>query len=188
MDQMKLETKNKTIFSDCRLYRYTLWRIWGVGSLPLIKLGDRKPDEAYVNFICLNPSTADETLDDPTVRRCIDYAKRWGYGALCVTNIFALRATDPEVMKAHAEPIGTSNIVVINQVAREADLVICAWGNHGMHLNRGEQVRRLLTKDGLSNKLHYLQLNHSSGEPAHPLYLKANLIPISLYNPLREWK
>lgn len=176
---MKLETKHKTIFSDCRLYRYTLWRIWGVGSLPLIKLGERKPDEAYVNFICLNPSTADETLDDPTVRRCIDYAKRWGYGAMCVTNIFALRATDPKVMKSHPEPVGMANIILIENVAKEADEIVCGWGDHGLHRERGDHVELMLRNAGLTSKLHALQLN-SSGQPSHPLYLKSSLVPLRL--------
>ena len=83
-------------FSDCRLYRYQLWRIWDEGR-------------PYLNVIGLNPSTADETRDDPTIRRCIDYAKRWNYGGLFMTNIFAFRATLPAVMKKQVEPVGSDN-------------------------------------------------------------------------------
>ncbi|WP_368188730.1 DUF1643 domain-containing protein [Aeromonas sp. R7-3] len=79
------------VFSPCRTYRYALSRVWAT-------------DKPYALFIGLNPSTADETLDDPTIRRCIDFAKRRGYGGLVMANLFAYRATDPEVMKRAAEP------------------------------------------------------------------------------------
>ena len=86
----------KTRFSPCRRYRYTLWRDWN----PLL------PDNVYAMFIGLNPSTADETNDDPTIRRCINFAKSWGCDSFCMTNIFAFRATDPKVMIAEPEPVG----------------------------------------------------------------------------------
>lgn len=85
-----------TIFSPCREYRYTLYREWA-------------PGDKVVMFIGLNPSTADEVNNDPTVRRCINYAKQWGYTGMYMTNIFAYRATDPNVMKAHPEPVGAEN-------------------------------------------------------------------------------
>ena len=75
------------VFSPCRTYRYALSRVWAA-------------DKPYALFIGLNPSTADETLDDPTIRRCIDFAKRWGYGGLVMANLFAYRATEPSEMKA----------------------------------------------------------------------------------------
>jgi len=81
----------RAAFSPCRTFRYSLWHQWGDDSL------------GYAMFIGLNPSTADETLDDPTVRRCINFARDWGYGALCMTNLFAFRSTDPSVMKAHPD-------------------------------------------------------------------------------------
>ena len=77
-------------------------------------------------FIGLNPSTADETIDDPTIRRCISFSKDWGYGALCMTNLFAFRATDPAVMKAHPEPVGEANDGTLVEFALSAGVVVAA--------------------------------------------------------------
>lgn len=122
-------------------------------------------------FIGLNPSTADETLDDPTIRRCIAFAKAWGYGGLCMANLFAFRATDPAVMKAHPAPIGPENDMKLTMLAVDAGIVIAAWGAHGTHLGRGERV-----KHALAAKLHYLRLT-KDGHPGHPLYLPKTLTP-----------
>ncbi|MFM2483259.1 DUF1643 domain-containing protein [Celerinatantimonas sp. YJH-8] len=150
--------KNTAQFSTCRKYRYALWRIWD----------EAKP---YVMFVCLNPSTADEQQDDPTVTRCIHYANRWGYGGVCMTNLFAYRATQPEIMESQEDPVGKDNDQWLVQLAREAGIVVAAWGNHGGHLQRSKQVVSLLPD------LYYLKLN-KSGEPAHPLYLSAQLTPL----------
>jgi hypothetical protein len=148
-------------FSTCRRWRTLLWRRWD----------DAKP---VANFLMLNPSTADERVLDPTCARARDYAERWGYGALLVTNVFAWRATDPRAMKAADDPVGRGNDRAILIAAREARLVVCAWGNHARHLERSLAVRRLLRGAGVA--LHVLRLN-GSGEPAHPLYLPARLRP-----------
>src|SRR5688572_21429898 len=128
-----MKTERRTIFSPCRKYRYTLWREWDMHN------------PSYCQFIGLNPSTADEVQDDPTVRRCIDFAKRWGFGALCMTNAFAWRDTDPEEMKKVPFPIaetgdspafpyyGNKNDYWIGSVAREASLIVAAWGKDGAH-------------------------------------------------------
>ncbi len=89
--------KRQTILSKCRTYRYVLWREWDMVNTE------------YAMFIGLNPSTADEIEDDPTIRRCVDYATRWGYGALCMTNLFAYRETDRELMQKHPSPVGADN-------------------------------------------------------------------------------
>jgi hypothetical protein len=141
-------------FSPCRRYRYTLWRRWDAG----------KP---YCQFVGLNPSTADETHDDPTVRRCIDFAKRWGYGALCMTNLFAFRATDPEVMKAAEEPVGLMNDAWLKDVAARAGVVVAAWGVHGDHLDRARRALPLL------GQVRCLGLT-KEGHPRHPLYVRAD--------------
>jgi hypothetical protein len=122
----------------------------------------------------LNPSTADERVLDPTCARARDFAERWGYGALLVTNVFAWRATDPDDMKAADDPVGDGNDRAILRAAQEAKLVVCAWGNHGVHRERSNAVRRLLRGAGVA--LHVLRLN-ANGEPAHPLYLPARLRP-----------
>lgn len=115
-------------FSRCRAYRYTLWRTWNTGLFTYAG----KPDR-YVNFICLNPSTADEVADDNTIRKCVKFAKTWGYPAMCVTNLFAYRSTDPEAMKLVAEPIGEDNDYFLENTAVNAALVIAAWSQHGSH-------------------------------------------------------
>lgn len=171
-------TEHKTIFSPCRQYRYTLWRDWSE-----LFCDDAK--DGFVQFIGLNPSTADEVQDDPTIRRCIGFAKVWGYGALCMTNLFAFRATDPNVMKASGAPVGEwsipagrrieKNNEMIIKIAKEAAIVVCAWGTHGKFMDRGADVLHMLKLNGIT-PLH-LGLT-SGGFPKHPLYLKKDLKPI----------
>jgi len=147
--------KNTAELSDCRKYRYALWRTWD----------DAK---ASVMFIGLNPSIADETIDDPTLIRCINYSKAWGYGGVCMANLFAFRATDPVQMKAAANPVGVENDKWLRKLAADAGLIVAAWGNDGSFLGRSKEVI------GLLPALHYLKMN-KTGEPAHPLYQRANL-------------
>ena len=163
--------KRETTFSYDRRYRYTLWREWGCDLFD----GDWvSRDRGFVQFIGLNPSTADETLDDPTIRRCIGFARSWGYGALCMTNLFAFRATQPYVMKAMQQCIGGDNTNQLMEVAEHAAIIICAWGRDGNHLGRQEQVVDALQP--WKEKLHHLGLN-SDGTPKHPLYLRADTKP-----------
>lgn len=153
--------KNTAKLSDCRKYRFALWRTWD----------ESKP---YVMFVGLNPSTADERVDDPTLTRCINYAKAWGYGGVCMANLFAFRATEPADMKKAQDPIGPQNDKWLKKLASEADLVVAAWGNDGGYLSRSKQVVKILPS------LYCLKVN-KSGEPAHPLYQKVNLQPIPMY-------
>lgn len=146
-------------FSQCRLYRYRLWRTWDASKLPL-------------NVVGLNPSTADEATDDPTIRRCIQFAKDWGYGGLIMTNIFAFRATNPEVMKATIEPVGADNDQWLRESAAGAGLVLAAWGNHGGHLKRGDFVRAML------GNMRCFRVT-SKGQPEHPLYQAKTAKPIA---------
>lgn len=151
-------------FSPCRNYRYTLWRHNGIGMHNVEK-------SRYVNFIMLNPSTADEVKNDPTVARCVRYALDWGYEAMCVTNIFAFRATDPKVMKAQDDPIGPDNDRWLAQIAKDAHLVVAAWGTHGQFKSRSTDVLKLLPQ-----RPQVLRLG--AKEPWHPLYLPASLKPV----------
>lgn len=146
-------------FSPCRLYRYSLWRCWGPAS------------GRYVMFVGLNPSTADELLNDPTIRRCIAYARSWGYAGLCMANIFAFRATQPADMKACLDPIGPENDRYLLRLFQLAGVVVAAWGTDGAHLSRGEAVNALLPK------LHCLKRT-KDGHPGHPLYLRKSLTPV----------
>jgi hypothetical protein len=130
-------------------------------------------DKSYLMVVGLNPSTADETRDDPTIRKCVGFAKRWGFGALCMTNLFAFRATNPRVMKGSPQPIGEENDRWISACAKEAGRIIAAWGVHGGFMARDEEVLELI--DGVE----CLQRT-KHGFPAHPLYVPYNSIPKSL--------
>ena len=149
-----LVNKNAT-FSDCRKYRYALSRTWD---------GKKKT----VLFIGLNPSTADEKIDDPTIRRCINYAQNWGYGSLLMVNLFAYRATIPTELKNVKNPIGNDNDLHITELLKKADLAVATWGNEGSLLNRDKDVKKIIPN------LMCLKIN-KSGQPAHPLYQKKDL-------------
>jgi hypothetical protein len=153
--------EKSAVFSPCRRYRYALWRTWS----PLDLSG-----KGYAMFIGLNPSTADEENDDPTVRRCIAFAKSWGFDGLCMTNLFAYRSTDPVVMLAQDDPIGPDNDRTLTDLGIAAGVVVAAWGVRGVHRGRGEAVRRMLPN------IHYLRLTRD-GHPGHPLYLPKTLMP-----------
>lgn len=153
--------ERKTVLSSCRTYRYCLWREWD------------NSNTRYVMFIGVNPSTADEVEDDATIRRCVGYAKNWGFGALCMVNLFAFRARDPEDMKLSKHPIGSDNDRWIMELSNEAEWIIAGWGKNGTHLNRDREVKRMLR-----GKLSCLSITEE-GHPGHPLYLKKSLTPIS---------
>jgi hypothetical protein len=148
-------------YSPCKRYRYDLARIFFDGDV-----------NRQVSFVMLNPSTATECVSDPTVRRCEGYARRWGFGTLVVLNIFALRSTDPKALYRTPDPVGQDNDIAIRKHAEKSQLVVCAWGVHGVHMGRGAEVMKILAP----YKPHYLKLN-SDGMPAHPLYLKGDLRP-----------
>ena len=144
-------------FSECGRYRYRLWRRWS-------------HDPGMALFVMLNPSTADGAQDDPTIRRCVAFAQRWGCGALSVVNLFAFRSTDPAGLLTATDPVGPDNDEAIRQAAADASLVVMAWGAHAMAAERGRQVLPMLRAP------HYLKLNRD-GSPAHPLYLRSDLQP-----------
>jgi len=142
--------KKNAIFSQCRAYRYALWRSWD----------DLLP---YAMFVGLNPSTADEIEDDPTVRRCVSFAKAWGYGGLYMANLFAYRATSPTEIYSVKDPVGPENDLWLIKLFKDAGIVVAAWGNHGSYMGRSHIVLSLFPS------FYCLKLN-KSGEPAHPLY------------------
>ncbi|MDD5641915.1 MAG: DUF1643 domain-containing protein [Syntrophales bacterium] len=155
-------------FSPCRTWRYTLHWIWG-------------PDNPLAMFVGLNPSTADEVNDDPTVRRCIRFAKAWGYGGLVMMNAFAFRATDPRVMKAASDPVGPDNDYWLLEMAKiqmqQGAVIVVAWGNHGGYQNRHQTILKLFWFAGVP--LHCLGIT-KTGQPRHPLYVKADTRPREL--------
>lgn len=145
------------ILSEDRKYRYILSRIWD----------ETKPT---VLFIGLNPSTADENEDDPTIRRCINFAKNWGFGGLLMANLFAFRSTNPQALYSAQDPIGSENNYYIKKYAEKSALIIACWGNHGRFNNRSQQVYDLI------DSLNCLDTN-KSGEPKHPLYIRSDAKP-----------
>lgn len=152
------------IISTCGTYRYLLQRSWDARL-------------QAVCFVMLNPSTADAELDDPTIRRCLGFARDWGYGQLEVVNLFALRATDPQQLRTHHDPVGPENFEQLIQSARVCQRVICAWGNHGDYLEQAEKVLSLLRENGI--RPYALRIS-KIGQPCHPLYLPKHLQPVEL--------
>lgn len=155
--------KSEAVFSEDRAYRYRLSRVWNESL-------------NYALFIMLNPSTADEVQNDPTIERCQTRAIKMGYGGLVVANIFALRGTDPNVLYGHPDPNGPENDLHILDLAKDkkAGIVICGWGEHGRLNGRGDAVMNMLRIHGVDPYVFKLNLN---GSPAHPLYLSYNLMP-----------
>jgi hypothetical protein len=146
--------------SGCGTYRYTLDRWWqgGVGM---------------VLFVMLNPSTADAFTDDPTVRKCIGFAKRWGFERLRVVNLFAYRATQPRDLAKASRPVGPANDAYIFGAATESQRIVAAWGANGHFKNRDRAVRRLLQ----SYRLECLRMTKGYA-PEHPLYVPYDITPI----------
>ena len=134
-------------------YRYALSRVWDAQG--------RK-----ICFVMLNPSTATEIQNDPTVERCERRARAMGFGAFRVVNIFAYRATDPRDMRKAVDPIGPDNDPAIAAAANWADMILCAWGAHGAYLARGTSVAQMLQ----GKTLFHLGLTQA-GDPKHPLYI-----------------
>lgn len=128
--------------------------------------------ESTCLFIMLNPSTADADVDDPTIRKCMKFARSWGFHWLHVVNLFSYRATSPDDMKTADYPVGPGCDDALRSRAAGADLIVCAWGKHGWHRNRCEWVRRILA----GYRLYYLQLN-KDGSPKHPLYVRDDTQP-----------
>lgn len=122
----------------------------------------------------LNPSTADDIENDPTVERCVRRAVAMGYGGLRVANLFALRSTDPTQLYLSDDPVGPENDTAILDAAKTSDMVICAWGGHGNHLGRGDTVRHLLINAGVTP---YRLVMNSDGTPKHPLYVAYSVQP-----------
>ena len=121
-------------------------------------------------FIGLNPSTANETEDDPTIRRCIGFSKSWGFGGVCVVNLFGFRATMPTDMMSSKDPVGAENDAWIRQLADDAGLIVAAWGNDGSFMGRSKAVMEMIPN------LSCLKINRT-GEPAHPLYQPGTAVP-----------
>jgi len=156
--------KSTAVLSPCNKYRYQLRRYWG----------KRPSRQSTVVFVGLNPSTADATADDPTIRKCIAYARAWQFNSLIMVNLFAWRATDPNLLHQSKDPIGKQNDTYITAAVANASLIIACWGEHGSFMNRADELRSQYPR-----RLHCLKTN-ASGQPSHPLYLPASLTPVKL--------
>lgn len=155
-------------FSPCMLHRYELRRVW-------------KPKARVMVFVGLNPSTADENTDDPTIRRILGFADDWGFGTLVMLNAFAFRSTDPKALHARAargrEVIGPDNDEAIRSTFEEhrGTKLVMGWGAHGTLLERGRDVARMaLAVHGRPECFGLTQ----NGQPKHPLYLAATTRPV----------
>jgi hypothetical protein len=148
------ESEYGAIFDAKRIYRYLLWRKWDE-SLPRLC------------FVMLNPSTADEIKNDPTIARCVGFADRWGFGSLEVVNAFAYRATDSSELKRAKNPVGKLADRYIQEAVTRSDQVVVAWGNWGSLNERHVEMNALLKGAdtycfGITNQ----------SQPKHPLYLR----------------
>src|SRR5438874_4748208 len=154
------------IFDANARYRYSLWRAWS----------------AYhprIAFVLLNPSTADEQIDDPSIRRCMGFARAWNFGSMEVVNLFAYRATDyRELFKAN-DPIGEENNHFRKQAVECCSTVVLGWGTRGMLLGRDRQILSLLAgrKD-----LYCLGIT-KDGQPRHPLYVQGDTRLVPFFSP-----
>lgn len=164
-DLFSLDTSgnNDAVHNGDRTRRYALHRRWAPGPRVL--------------WVLLNPSTADEKHNDPTIKKCISYSQKWGFGGLVMVNIFSLKATDPKDLKASSDPGDgeESNSYLLRyaeEIASEGGVILCGMGAHASHRGRGRAVVDMLNR----YPLHYLVLT-DSGIPGHPLYLPGNLTP-----------
>jgi hypothetical protein len=159
---IKGDAPSTAVYSDCETYRYSLTRVWD-------------PEGQKVMFVMLNPSTATEVQNDPTIERCERRARALGFGGFRATNIFAIRATDPRVMRAATDPEGPENEAAILNGAAWADQIICAWGTHGAHREQGPRIEAALRATG--RPLFHLGLS-KHGHPKHPLYISYTQQPL----------
>lgn len=149
--------------SHCGTYRYTLSRQWG----------NRSPTTCLLRkagFIMLNPSTADAEIDDPTIRRCIGFAKAWGKDGVDIVNVYALRSTDPKALWQHNDPVGPENDRYIQDWVHYCSPIVAAWGAHA----KPERVQRVLEIVRAHSVPLYCLGTTKAGAPRHPLYVKGD--------------
>lgn len=150
-------THSDAVLSDDQVYRYTLMREWNPNNLG-----------SQLCWLMLNPSTADWKLNDPTIKRCIQFTHAFGFTRMVVVNLFALRSPKPTALKLHNDPIGPDNNKYILENAVQSSLIICAWGNGGSLFERDQAVLSMLKRIGVKTYCLGMTIN---GNPRHPLYL-----------------
>lgn len=159
---------NQAYFSRDGFYRYWLLRELVAHVDPL--------HGKNILWIMLNPSTADCTINDPTIKQCMAFSAMWGYQTMNVVNLFAMRATDPRKLDGPRDPVGEENDKWIRYMADSANLIVCAWGSHRYARCRARQIAAMLE----DNDLHCLVIN-KDGMPKHPLYIAHD-------TPLQKWR
>jgi len=145
-------------FSDDEVYRYTLTRQWDDGPC--------------VGWILYNPSTATATTDDPTIRKCIGFARRWGFGRLVILNLYSIRGTDPRTPAKHPDPIGSRNDEFTAKICGDADEVVFAWGCAQHMKTIGERIAQVTAIVKAAGKVPVCLGYRGDGHPRHPLMLK----------------
>lgn len=145
------------VLSDDHQYRYRLERSWAEGD--------------QVTFVMLNPSTADANEDDPTLRRCVGFARAWGYAGLSIVNLYAYRATNPAELWRTSDPVGPDNDTYLRTAGVSGDLLVAAWGGNA----KSQRVQEVVSLPGFE-RINYLRLTQA-GQPSHPLYLPKDLTP-----------
>ena len=150
--------KKGAVIDKAGLYRYSLWRDWDMEKPKLV-------------FIMLNPSKADANIDDPTLRRCINFENSWDFGSLIVVNLFAYRSASPLDLRQVDDPIGSQNDRYLKKAIKSADRVVVAWGNNGKLMQRDRIVLELLFKHNIQP--HCLGIT-KVGYPRHALYVLRN--------------
>lgn len=156
-----IDMRKTAVFSKDMVFRYKLSRMWKAGGF------------GRIVFIMLNPSTADAMIEDPTIRRCMVFARKWGYRVLDVANAFALRSTDPLRLQDVSDPIGPLNDQYLREMTETAERVVVAWGTHGKLQDRGNTVAKRVLHDRI---LHCLAVT-KHGFPKHPLYMRGDTEP-----------
>ncbi|OPG16961.1 DUF1643 domain-containing protein [Ferroacidibacillus organovorans] len=147
------------IFDLDHRYRYSLTRCWDSKGSRMV-------------FLMLNPSTADAHQNDPTITRCMNFSRRWGFGSLEVVNLFAYRSTDPGMLSVVDDPIGPENDAYILNAITRSELVVLAWGTKGVLRQRDQEVLNLIS----DHELYALEIS-KYGHPKHPLYLRSEVWP-----------
>lgn len=161
------DNESSATISECGLYRYDLMRTW-VEFHPRIR---------RVAFVMLNPSTADSMKPDPTMTRCLRYAKDWGFESLVIVNLFSLRSTDPDELQRAADPVGPENDKYIRRWVSDSELVVCGWGAHPFARRRIDHVLGLIRESG---KVPHCLARTKEGHPGHPLFLRKDLKPVPM--------
>ncbi len=150
--------KSDAIFSEDNIHRYALIHEWEL-------------DRPSLMIISLNPSAEDGELNNPTIRRCIGFAKRWGFGRLFITNLFSFKTSSPKDLFNSENPIGNKNDYWLKKLSKKVDKVVLAYGNHGKFKNRHEEILKIIHDP-------YCIKKSKTGMPMHPLYLKYTEEPI----------